>query len=214
MDCDLGLFDVAVGMLSYLATWHLNGEFEPRRTAHSAHPSLVPFQNFETSDGWIVVGCAKEKFWRRLAEVLDLPGFLEDPRFADFAARRDHADDLLPELEARFRTRSSADWLDALKDAGVPSGPIQSVAEALADPQTQARGLIVEVDHPRFGTVRQIASPVRVGEGEREYRRAPQRHEHGPEILQGLLGYSGEQVAALAGQGAFSASRPVGVTGG
>jgi crotonobetainyl-CoA:carnitine CoA-transferase CaiB-like acyl-CoA transferase len=71
MDCDLSLFDVAISLLTYVGTWHLNRGFEPVRTAHSAHPSLVPFQNFQTSDGWIVVGCAKEKFWRRLVGRVD-----------------------------------------------------------------------------------------------------------------------------------------------
>ena len=73
MDCDVSLYDTAMGMLTYPATWHLNAGFTPVRTRHSAHPSLVPFQAFEASDGWLVVGCAKEKFWARLAEVVGHP---------------------------------------------------------------------------------------------------------------------------------------------
>ncbi|WP_239163867.1 CaiB/BaiF CoA transferase family protein, partial [Actinoplanes lobatus] len=71
MDCDLSLFDTAVGMLTYPAAWHLNAGFEPARTRYSAHPSLVPFQLFPSADGWVVVGCAKEKFWHRLVAVLE-----------------------------------------------------------------------------------------------------------------------------------------------
>ncbi len=63
MDCDVSLYDTAVTMLTYPATWHLNAGFEPVRTRHSAHPSLVPFQAFEAQDAWMIVGCAKEKFW-------------------------------------------------------------------------------------------------------------------------------------------------------
>ena len=74
MDCDVSLFDTAISMLTYPAIWNLNGEFEPKRTHHSAHPSLVPFQAFQASDGWIVVACPKEKFWQRLTVAVEPPG--------------------------------------------------------------------------------------------------------------------------------------------
>ena len=70
MDCDTSLFDVAMGMLTYIATWNLTAGQVPQRMAHSAHPSIVPFGAFETADGWIVVVCAKEKFFVRLCDVL------------------------------------------------------------------------------------------------------------------------------------------------
>jgi crotonobetainyl-CoA:carnitine CoA-transferase CaiB-like acyl-CoA transferase len=176
MDCDLSLFDTAVGMLTYPAAWHLNAGFEPARTRHSAHPSLVPFQLFPSADGWLVVGCAKEKFWQRLVAVLDLPA-LTDPRFATFAGRRTHAGVLLPLLEETFATRATADWLALLEPAGIPCGPVNDVAAALRDPHTLARGLVVETEHPHWGTVRQVASPVRVGDTAPAYRRAPRRGE-------------------------------------
>lgn len=203
MDCDVSLFDTAVSLLSYLGTWHLTGGFVPQRTPLSAHPSLVPFQNFRTADGWIVVGCAKEKFWRRLTEVIGHPALAEDPRFRDFAARREHADALREILGKAFARQTSAHWLDALARAGIPSGPVSSVPDALRDPQTIARGLIVETDHPRFGRVRQLASPVRVGSEPPRQRRAPARHEDAEAILTGLLGYDRARIAALATEGAF-----------
>lgn len=206
MDCDLSLFDVAISLLTYVGTWQMNGEFTPRRTAHSAHPSLVPFQNFETTDGWIVVGCAKEKFWRRLVEVVGMPGLASDERFKDFAARRAHAAELIPMLQKRFRTESSQHWLERLIRAGVPCGPIQTVEEALTDPQTAARGLILEVEHPRFGHVRELASPVRVGRVRDDHHRAPQRNEDAQEILVGLLGYSPEKIGQLESAAAFGAA--------
>ena len=102
MDCDLSLFDTALAMLTYPATWHLNGDFVPARTHHSAHPSLVPFQAFETRDAWIVVGCPKEKFWLRLVDVVGLPELAHDPRFATFADRRLHADDAAADARDRL----------------------------------------------------------------------------------------------------------------
>lgn len=205
MDCDLSLFDTAISLLNYPAAWHLNGGFVPERTHHSAHPSLVPFQNFETQDDWIVVGCAKEKFWQRLAVVVGGDELASDPRFVDFAARREHREDLVAFLEERFRTRPSAVWLEELSAAGVPCSPINDVAAALRDEQTVARGMIVETAHERFGTVRQVASPVRVGADPIEHRPAPRRNADADDILQVLLGYDATTVAAYAAAGAFGA---------
>ncbi|MEO6019669.1 MAG: CoA transferase, partial [Knoellia sp.] len=123
MDCDVSLYDTAVAMLTYPAAWHLNAGFTPKRTHHSAHPSLVPFQVFEAADGWLVVGCAKEKFWQRLVEVLDHPELGTDPRFATFADRQRHADVLLPVLEEIFRASTVAEWLEQLYAAAIPCGP-------------------------------------------------------------------------------------------
>ena len=102
MDCDVALYDAAFALLTYPGTWHLNAGFTPVRTRHSAHPSLVPFQAFQTKDSWIVVGCAKEKFWQRLAPMLGHAEWLEDERFASFAARDTNRDVIIPLLEAEF----------------------------------------------------------------------------------------------------------------
>lgn len=201
-DCDVSLYDTAMSLLTYPATWHLNAGFEPVRTKNSAHPSLVPFQAFEASDGWLVVGCAKEKFWDRLVVAINRPDLGADPRFANFALRGEHQDELLPILEKTFATQPVDYWLSRLQPAGVPSGPINDVAQALTEPHTLARGLLVETEHPTFGTVRQVASPVRFGSEPTQYRRAPLRNEHFDEIVRDL-GYSTERVAELTGQGAF-----------
>ncbi|ETK36790.1 CaiB/BaiF CoA transferase family protein [Microbispora sp. ATCC PTA-5024] len=201
-DCDVSLFDTAISMLTYPAAWQLNGDFEPRRTHHSAHPSLVPFQAFPTGDGWIVVACPKEKFFRRLAEALGHPEWPDDPRYRDFAARRRNADALLAELEAVFATAPGEHWLDLLRSAGVPCGPVNTVAEALRDPHTAARGMVVETDHPHFGTVRQVASPLRVGAQRPRHTRAPRRDEDADYVLGELLGYDAERVERLRGAAA------------
>jgi crotonobetainyl-CoA:carnitine CoA-transferase CaiB-like acyl-CoA transferase len=203
MDCDVSLFDTAIGMLTYPAIWALNGDFRPTRTHHSAHPSLVPFQAFEASDGWLVVACPKEKFWVRLAATAGRPELATDSRFANFAARRRNAGELLAILDEVFASRTVADWLDALRAAGVPCGPVNSVHDALADPQTADRGMVVETEHPRFGTVRQVRSPVRVGNDAPSYRRAPARHEDAGHVLGELLGYDARRIDELSVGGAF-----------
>ncbi len=209
MDCDLSLYDTAVSLLTYPATWYLNEGWTPQRTRHSAHPSLVPFQNFQAADGWLVVGCAKEKFWQRLTGVLQRPDLAADPRFATFASRGEHADALLPVLEAEFARKTVAQWLSLLYAAAIPCGPVNDMAGALADEHTAARGLIVETDHPRFGRVRQLASPVRVGDAAPDYRRAPARDEDRERILRDLLGYDQAEIAGLEQRGAFGRRRRV-----
>ena len=86
-ECDVSLFDNAISLLTYLATWNLTAGYVPTRTRHSAHPSIVPFQNFQTADGWIVVGCAKEHFWTKLVEAIGLPELADDARFASLGSR-------------------------------------------------------------------------------------------------------------------------------
>jgi crotonobetainyl-CoA:carnitine CoA-transferase CaiB-like acyl-CoA transferase len=159
--CDVSLFDTAVSLINYPATWSLTAGCVPTRTRQSAHPSVIPFQNFQTADGWIVVACPKEKFWQRLTTVLDRPELATDARFASLAERSRNAATLIEILDERFAARTTAQWLEALGAAGVPSGPVNTVQQALADPQTAARELIVETEHPHWGTVRQLASPQR-----------------------------------------------------
>ncbi|MHA6626967.1 CaiB/BaiF CoA transferase family protein [Pseudonocardia sichuanensis] len=215
-DCDLSLYDTAVSLLTYPGTWHLTAGYEPTRTRHSAHPSLVPFQAFEAADGWLVVGCAKEKFWQRLTVVLDRPELAEDPRFRTFADRARHSEELVALLEEAFRARTVADWLADLYAAAVPCAPVHDVSEALADPHTLERELVAETEHPRFGRVRSLRSPVRVGPPGADTtpaRVAPRMGEHTRAVLRGL-GYDDDRIAALARSGALGPAEGTGWTPG
>ncbi|MDX6236362.1 MAG: hypothetical protein QOG10_1177 [Kribbellaceae bacterium] len=207
-DCDVSLFDTAISMLTYPAAWALNSDFVPTRTHHSAHPSLVPFQAFPAADGWIVVACPKEKFWRRLADAIGRPELADDARFNSFAQRRRNVDVLVPLLESVFSTRSADAWVSALAAAGVPCGPVNTVAQALADPQTKARNMLFETEHPHFGTLVQVSSAVRVGPEPREHRRAPRRNENASDVLHDLLGYSPARRRELEDDGAFGPVSP------
>ncbi len=203
MDCDTSLFDVAIGMTNYLATWNLSGGHVPKRMGHSAHPSIFPFQNFQTADGWIVVACPKQKFWERFCDTIGRSDLAQDPRYADFSGRRQHRDELQGIIGPILMQKPSAEWIATFTAAGVPCGPVNSIPDAMADPQTAARKMIVEYPHPTFGTVKSIASPVKVGDGEPAVRRAPQRKEHARAILRELLRYDDERIARLAEGGAF-----------
>jgi len=202
-DCDISLFETALHELMYVGTWVASRGYEPRRMPESAHPSIVPFQNFRTADGWIVVACPKQKFWERLCDAIGRPDLGEDPRFATFAGRNEHRDELVPELRSAFADRGTEEWLATLSAAGVPNARVNDVAQALAEPQVEARGGLVEIEHPGLGTVRQVATPLRVGRDEKPARRAPFRGEHTERVLADLCGYSSERVRALAEAGAL-----------
>jgi crotonobetainyl-CoA:carnitine CoA-transferase CaiB-like acyl-CoA transferase len=195
-DVDISLLDTAVSMLSYLAVWTLNRDWIAERTRSSAHQTIVPAQNFPTRDGWIVIFCNKDKFWRDLVETLGAPELAEDARFRTFADRFANKDALLPLLQARFATRTTSEWLDRLRGR-VPCAPVNDVRQALADPQVLARDMIVEVEHPDFGPLREVRSPVRT-EGEiRHPARAPRLGEHTDQILREILSYSDGTIARL-----------------
>jgi len=181
-DCDVSLFETALHELCYVGTWAASRGYVPPRRRNSAHPSIVPFQIFATADGWVVVACPKQKFWESLCAAIGQPELAADERFADFAARDRNRDELLPLLDAAFAGRASAEWLEQLAAAGVPSAAVNDVTAALEDPQVQARGGIVEADHPVLGTVRQVASPLRLGDDPR-VERAPFRGEHTESVL-------------------------------
>jgi crotonobetainyl-CoA:carnitine CoA-transferase CaiB-like acyl-CoA transferase len=202
-DCDVSLFETALAELVYVGTWAATSGYTPPRRHDSAHPSIVPFQNFATADGWIVVACPKQKFWELLCDAIGRPELVADERFADLASRDLNRDALLPMLEETFRTRTSGEWLAVLAEAGVPSAAVNDVADALAEPQAEARGDVVEVEHPRLGRVRQIASPLRLSGPDAPLRRAPFRGEHTEQVLVEVCGYEPERVRALADAGVF-----------
>ena len=204
-DIDISLLDTAVSMLSYFAIWVLNRNWQADRVADSGHQSLVPAQNFPTRDGWIVVFCNKEKFWQSLVDALELPDVGRDPRFATFPARLAHKDALTPILKARFAERTTDDWLARLRGR-VPCAPVNTIAQALADEQVRARGMIVEVEHPEFGLLREVASPVRTAGSNSPPAPAPRLGQHTDEILSGLLRYDAARVASLRASGALGAT--------
>jgi crotonobetainyl-CoA:carnitine CoA-transferase CaiB-like acyl-CoA transferase len=205
-DVDVSLLDAAVSMLSYFATWALNRDWEPQRVADSGHQTLVPSQNFRTRDGWIVVFCAKEKFWENLAQAMDLGHLPADPRFATFADRLANKKALLAILKPRFLARTTAQWLAHLRGR-VPCAPVNTIREALEDEQVRARGMIVEVKHPVYGTVREVASPIKTAGAVTRPAPAPRLGEHTEAVLGDILRYPSAKIAALRASGALGDER-------
>ena len=202
-DADLSLYETALAQLTYIGAWVASQGFEPRRMADSAHQTMVPFQAFATADGWIMIACPKQRLWEKLCVAIGRPELSGDPRFADFAARDRNRDVLVPLLGEILAGRPTAEWLEQLAAHGVPSGPVNDVQAAFADPQAAARGDVVEYEHPTLGVVRGPASPFRLSGGAPPAARGPRLGEHTHEVLRDLCGYDEERLGDLMAAGVF-----------
>lgn len=200
-DLDTNLYDAALAMLTYPATWYLSAGFVTTRQPLSAHPSVVPFQFFATADGYLAVACPKDKFFRELVERIGLAGLADDPRFGDFEARYRHRATLLEILSARFVERSTADWVTRLR-GHVPVAPVRSLADAVDADELRQRGMLAEYEHPVFGLVRSVGLPIAVRGYVPPHRPGPQLNADAVEILT-ELGYGTVEREALAQRGAF-----------
>ncbi|MFC3770879.1 CaiB/BaiF CoA transferase family protein [Paenibacillus sp. GCM10012303] len=195
-DIDVSLFDTAASVLNYLAIWNLNKGYVPQKTAHSAHPSLVPSQLFPTKDGHIVIMCNKEKFFPALSQAIGAPHLAEDARYVNFESRFAHKDSLVAELIAIFAREKTAYWLEKLQGV-VPAAPVNTVDEALKHPLLRERDMIVNVAHPGFGDVSMIGTPIKITGEKPNYLAAPALGANNEEIFGGLLGLSRSELERL-----------------
>jgi crotonobetainyl-CoA:carnitine CoA-transferase CaiB-like acyl-CoA transferase len=200
-DVDVSLLDTAVSMLTYFASWQLNSDWQSKRTPNSSHQTIVPGQNFETSDGWITVFCAKEHFWRRLAEIIELPELISDERFSTFASRYDNRSQLIPILTKRLLQKTSGQWLELFR-GHVPSGPVNTIEQALDDEQVHARGLLLDIEHPSYGSIKQVASPITTDGANQAVSPGPGLGQHTDELLKNLLELDQTEINRLRDHGA------------
>ena len=199
-DVDVNLFDTALSEFGYVAAWHLTKGYQPQRMPDSAHPSQVPCQVLPTKDGWIVVMCAKEKFYQNLVRIFGAPELIDDPRFRSFADRLENRDVLVPMLKDLSRKKTTDEWLDMLKGQ-VPCAPVNTVEEAFRDPQTAEDEMVLDISHPEFGVVSQVAGPIKISDAKVEHRRGPMLGEHTDEVLGSYLKMSPEKVQELRQEG-------------
>ena len=203
-DVDTNLYDSALAMLSYPATWYLSSGFVTERQAMSGHPSVVPFQFFATADGHVAIATPKEKFFRVLVQGMGLDELTDDPRFADFEARGRHRAELLALLSARFLERSTGEWMGVLRGR-IPIAPVRSMEEALDLDELRSRGMLAEYDHPSFGAVRSVGLPLTMSGFEPSYAPGPGLGADGEAIL-ARVGYGDDEIAALRADGAFGSN--------
>jgi len=172
----------------------------------SAHHLSAPYQAFRAADGWLTIGGANQANWERLVRVLGAPEWLAEPRFRTNADRMANLEALVAVMQARLKTRSVGEWVGLLEAEGVPCGPINSVADMAADPQALARGMVVELDHPRAGATRALGLPIKLSASPGKVARpAPLLGQHTREVL-AEFGFSASEIEALVDSGAAVAA--------
>jgi crotonobetainyl-CoA:carnitine CoA-transferase CaiB-like acyl-CoA transferase len=180
---DMSLLDTQIGWLANHGLNYLVSGVPAKRWGN-AHPNLCPYQSFSASDGHLIIAVGNDRQFQALCRVLSTPSVAGDSRFATNRARLANRDSLVEQIEQCLRTGSRDKWLKALEEAGVPAGPINTIAQALADPQVVSRGMVFSMDHAMGAPVPQIANPIKFSRTAIEYRRPPPMlGEHTAEVL-------------------------------
>ena len=194
---DMALLDVQVAALANQAMNYLAAGENPRRCGN-AHPNIVPYQAFQTSDGFIILAVGNDAQFERFCELAGKPELAADERFRKNSDRVRHRDLLLPSVVEVMRSKSGADWLEQLNARGIPCGPINNIDQVFDDPQVHHRGLQLELDHALAGTVPSVANPIRLSQTPIEYQLAPPLlGEHTDTVLARLLGLDSDYLHEL-----------------
>ncbi|WP_241295214.1 CaiB/BaiF CoA transferase family protein [Burkholderia stabilis] len=194
---DMALLDVQVALLANMNTNFLASGKPPVRWGN-AHPNIVPYQTFQTSNGWIIVAVGNDGQFRKFVEAGGQPELADDERFATNPSRVRHRDTLVPILAEMVKARGKADWIGALEAAGVPCGPINDLDEVFDNEQVIARGMQVSLPHPCGADVKLVRNPIRMSATPPDARTAPPMlGAQTDDVLRDMLGYDDERIAAL-----------------
>ncbi len=194
---DLSLLDAQTAALSHQAMYYLVSGENPKRFGTSA-PAVVPSQMFECADGFIALVVGNDPQFRRLADVVGHPEWVDDKRFVTNRLRVRNRTTLVPLLEEIFRRHPKAYWLERLEAAGIVSGPINEISDVFADPQIAARNMVVEVEHSLGRPLKLVANPLRFSETPlNRYEPPPRIGQHTDELLSDVLGLGASEIDEL-----------------
>lgn len=189
-----------VAWMTYMAHYYFATGENPQRLG-SAHPSIVPYQAFRVKDGYINIAVGNDSFWLKFVKALGIDSLGQDVRFASNSQRVKHREELLTLLEEVLSQKEAQEWLKVLETAGVPAGPIYSLADLFADPQVQHQGMVLDVPHPTLGSVRLTGIPLQLSATPGGIHSAPPLlGQHTDEVLRSL-GYTRQEIEGLRGEG-------------
>jgi len=201
---DLALLDVQVAGLANQAMNYLSTGMVPQRMGN-AHPSIVPYQDFATADGFMIIAVGNDGQFARLCQALGQPGWAEDARFCSNVTRVANRVELIALLQEQTRRHGTAHWVALFERSGVPCGPINDVRQVFEDPQVVARGMRVNMAHPVAGQVALVANPIRLSATPVSYRHAPPLlGQHTRAVLRELLQLDDARIDALCAAGAIA----------
>jgi formyl-CoA transferase len=194
---DTSLLEAEVASLINVGSNYLVGGTVPTRWGN-AHPNIVPYQNFQTANGYLVIGVASEVIWKRFCQAIDQRDLINDPRFADNSKRVENRSELIAMLSQTFLQRRNDAWFKLLTDAEVPCAPVQTIDQVFQAPQVLQRDMLIEVDHPTAGKVRMAGIPVKFSVTPASVRMPPPLlGEHNDAILRTWLGMSAASIDQL-----------------
>ena len=197
----ISMYEAVAALLTFNASIYFATGNTPKRRGNE-HATIVPYETFEASDGWINLGVANDDIWRRFCAAVGTAELATDRRFANAPDRVRNRDALVPLIKTVIKQRSRDEWLKLLDDSGVPCGAIRTVAEVCDSEVLRARGMIAEMPHASAGNVKGIKSAIHLSETVLDtYTAPPKLGEHTNEVLTRLLGYSSDKVNALRREG-------------
>jgi len=193
---DISLMDVQISLASYLTSYYLVGGILSGPQG-SRHGTVVPYEAFQTKDTWIVVACVTEPMWEGLCISLGLEELIIDERFNNSLKRLENHDILIEILQERFLTKTTDEWIARLDESSVPCAGVNTIDRALSHPQTLARDMVIQIDHPRFGSFKLAGNPIKASKVKDVFVPPPQLGEYTAEVLKGVLGYSDDKINEL-----------------
>lgn len=199
---DVSMFDCEISTLTYMANYYFATGQSPERNG-SKHPTIAPYQAFETKDDYIIVGAGSQGIWNRFCEAIEREDLKDDPRFKDNSKRVENREELEDILVPIFKKKTTAEWVSVLEAKDVPATSVNDMEEVFDTNQVEARDMLKSIDHPTIGKLQSIGIPIKLGKTPGSIRKHPPRMgEHNEEVLQ-ELGYQESEIAELRRAGAI-----------